>query len=437
MKRFLIVLIVLGISSSLFAVDLKDFSIYGSVRAGTWYDQTERALNDTLATYTDSLLQQQAVVGGDPEPKSNFTLIPYGNIGLKYKTSRMNVVFELGVLTGFTNAYMGGGTTDGFILVKNQRFLAGVSRFFAEIYLNDYFTFLVGQDFVPACFLSSNQMYFDNNSFGNTGSLYAGKQPMLQIAYSSMKNSPLLGVEVKVAAIRVDTSTFQYYRSFPNKFTSTDSKFPKFESSVEAKLNGEKVMADLKAVAGFQQYNIRLTQNYIAPDSEKIDPVNCYVAGVHGGVKMSKVSLQGDFAFGQNLGPYGVYVGNPFVLHGQGGIGGDLIELAYPFYGKDSTGQLLKAESMVSEADVIAGIRASSRLAFEAGFGWVHESLGKAPFTEALNSRWHDTYAGYLQAEIKLMDILVVTPEIGYYYYGPRLYYGRTIYGGFETRVDF
>jgi hypothetical protein len=437
MKRLFLCSILLLSATAMYAADLKDFSIYGSVRVGTWLDKCDKVLDDTLAVYVDTNGVVQYITGPDSKPDYHFNIIPYGKFGVKYKSEKIGATFELGIQTALTNGPIIGGATSGFMFSGTEKYFASLRRFFAELFLNEHLTLLVGQDYVPACFITtSNQMFYDNNGFNNTGSLYAGRKPMLEIVYSDLKDASTVGFEAKLAAIKVDTCTFPYFSgrsgiTYPSRNLQTNSKFPKMEASLEAQLKNDPFMADLKVAGGFQQYLIKLILNGVfAPDSQKTDPVNCYVMGFHGGIKVSSASLQADFALGQNLGPYGVYIGNPFVYRG---MGTDLGVIAYPFYGVDSLGELKRSESKIREADIIAGFKASSWLSFEGGMGWVHASLGDQP----INDRWHDTWAGYFQAEVKIMDQVTVTPEIGEYYFGPRLYYGRILYAGLGICVDF
>jgi hypothetical protein len=430
MKRLLIAGILLLSAAAIDAADLKDFSIYGSMRMGTWVDRTEKWLNDTINGYPffDTILK----MGADPHPDYHFNIVPHGKLGIKYQGDRIGATFELCAQMALQNAYLSGVT--GQTVYRVERYYAEIYRFFAEWRINDFFTFLVGQDYVPICFFSSDQMFYNNNSFGNTGSLWGGRKAMLEMIYSTTRDAAATGIEAKVAAIKVDTCTVKY---FNNPYPLTNSKFPKLEASCEGKLMSNPVEAECKIVGGFQQYDlvqeiadITLNPSY---DSIKHQPVNCWVAGAHGSLTVASVSLMGDFATGQNWGPYGLYIGNPFVYRGS-----QLSYLAnvfYPTFTPDTSapGGLAKNNSTATEADVIVRFKAFPSLSFETGFGWVHAS--NADSTIAAN--WHDNLAAYLQSRITVMEKVVFTPEIGMYYFGPAKGYGRILYAGFGTRIDF
>ena len=426
MKRFLICSILLLSAAAAYPADLKDFSVYGSVKMGTWLDRTEKFLNDTINSPFDPVPK----IGADPHPDFHFNIVPYGNLGLKYKGERISATFELGVQTALNNAYVSGVT--GLTLYRLEKYYATIRRFFAEWHINDRMTFLLGQDYVPICFFSSNQMFYDNNSFGNSGSLYGGRKPMLEMIYSTLNDDAASGMEAKLAAIKVDTCSVRYYGQW---YPSTNSKFPKFEASCEGKLNGDPVKADIKIAGGFQQDELVQQINDITSgnyDSIRHQPVNCFVAGVHGCVTFGPATLMGDFATGQNWGAYGLYIGNPFVFRGY--ENSYLVNIFYPTFTPDTTpGGLIENNSKTTEADVLLKITASPSISFETGFGWVHASNTDS----TTSANWHDNMALYLQSEFTVMKAITFTPEIGMYYYGPAKGYGRMMYAGFGTRFDF
>ena len=432
MKRLFMCGILLLSATAIYPADLKDFSIYGSVRMGTWLDRSEKFLSDTIFGKSWDTVHK---IGADPHPDYHFNIVPYGNLGLKYKGDRIGATFELKVQTALNNAYVSGVT--GLTVYRVEKYYAMLYRFFAELYINDYFTFLIGQDYTPIDFLNdkllcSNQMFYDNNSFGNTGSLYEGRKPMLEMIYHTQRESSMAGIEAKLAVIKVDTCSVRYYGQ---QYPLTNTKFPKVEASCEGRLTGNSVKANIKAVGGFQQYELVQKIDDITSgsyDSIKHLPVNCYAAGVHGDITVSSISLIGDFATGQNWGPYGIYIGNPFMFRGY--QNSYLVNVFYPSFTPDTTpGGLIKNNNLTTEADVILKITASPSVSFETGFGWVHASNTDS----TTSANWHDNVAFYLQSEITVMETVTFTPEIGMYYYGPKNGYGRMLYAGFGTRFDF
>jgi hypothetical protein len=428
MKRLIVASILLLSAAAIGAADLKDFSIYGSVRMGTWMDRTEKFLNDTINSPWDPPPHN---IGADPHPDYHFNILPYGNLGIQYKGNNIGATFEMGVQSALNDAYISNVT--GQQVFRVEKYYATIRRFFAEWYINNHFTFIIGQDYVPICFFSSNQMYYDNNSFGNTGSLYGGRKPMLEIIFSNFKDALNIGLEAKLATIKVDTCSVQYYE---DRYPLTNSLFPKIEASFKGRLNNDPLKLDLKIAGGFQQYELVQEIGDISSgsyDSIKHQPVNCYIAGVHGGITTGPVSLMGDFAMGQNWGPYGLYIGNPFTYRGL--ELSYLADIFYPTFSSDTLapGGLSNNNSITKEADVILKFKALPSLSFETGFGWVDASHADS----TVAAYWHDSYAFYLQSEIKAMGVVTFTPEIGMYYYGPAKGYGRMMYAGFGTRIDF
>ncbi|MBN2189018.1 MAG: hypothetical protein JW699_06160 [Chitinispirillaceae bacterium] len=430
MKRLFIVSILLLSSAAVSAADLKDFSIYGSVRMGTWLDRVEKFTSDTINPLTPPF-----TIGADPHPDFHFNIVPHGKIGLKYRGDNIGATFELYARTALNNAYLSGFT--GFTIYRWEKYYAEIYRFFATWRLNDRLTFLAGQDYVPICFFSSDQMFYDNNSFGNTGSLWGGRKPMLEMIYSTMGDADAettrdaSGFEARLAAIKVDTCSVRYYDQW---YPLTATKFPKVEASCENKFSGP-VKADIKIAGGFQQYDLVQLIGDVASgsyDSIQRQPVNCYVGGVHAGITFGPMTLMGDFATGQNWGPYGLYIGNPFVFRGH--QMSYLVNVYYPSFTPDTIpGGLVENNSTATEADVVLRFKALPSLSFETGFGWVHASHTDS--TVAAN--WHDNMAVYFQSVIKVRESVIFTPEIGMYFYGPQEGYGRMMYAGFGTRIDF
>lgn len=427
MKRLLIGSILLLSVSAVSAADLKDISIYGSVMMGTWLDKTEKFLDDKYS-YTPPW---DTIFGPDTRPDYQFNILPYGNLGIRFKGNKIGATFEMGVQRTLRFAYVPSATLGEIYRV--EQYSASIRRFFAEWYINGHLTFLVGQDYVPICFFSSNQMYYDNNSFGNSGSLYGGRKPMLEMIYSNFHKTSRSGIEAKLAAIRVDTIGVPYTDDLK---PIINSKFPKFETSFEGKLNNGDLTLNGKIAGGFQQFDLARQMGtnsiYYIPDSQIVQHINCYVGGIHASARISSVSLKTDFSFGQNFGVYGLYIGNPFVYRGLSLA--YLAEIFNPSIGTDiTTGAFVQNNNRTQMADVIAGLKATPWLSFEAGIGWVHATNGDS----TVSANWHDMWSGYFQSEIKIKEIVVFTPEIGMYYYGPKWGYGRMFYAGFGTRFDF
>jgi hypothetical protein len=331
------------------------------------------------------------------------------------------------------NVYLSGVT--GQQIFRVEKYYATVRRFFAEVHFSNTLSLILGQDYVPICFVSSNQMFYDNNSFGNTGSLYGGKKPMLAFKFSNMKDASNSGCEAQLAAIKVDTCSVPFLNATA---PLTSSKFPKMEASLSGRLNTElsaiPLTMECKIAGGFQEYELVRKIGDVGYNFDSLyrQPVDCYVMGAHGGIKFGPVSLMGDFATGQNWGPYGLYIGNPFIYRGD--QLSYLVNIYYPsFSTAPSGGGIWKNNATAKMADIIVNVKASPWLAFESGYGWVHAENQD----EAISSEWRDSRAFYFQSAITVLDVITFTPEIGIYYYGPAYGYGRLLYAGFGTKVDF
>ena len=164
------------------------------------------------------------------------------------------------------------------------------------------------------------------------------------------------------------------------------------------------------------------------------------------------VTIAYSCAGGQNLGLYGVNIGNPFKWRGDPDA--DLINIFYPYarlagYGPSEEDPIFEKGSLIDPALAksaktlnnsyalemawIIKIKPWNFLSAEGGFGMVkasHDDPGR-------NSWWHDTYAWYGQVDVTVSNLLTLTPEFGYYFYGPGYKQGKFNYWGLNSQVRF
>lgn len=213
------------------------------------------------------------------------------------------------------------------------------------------------------------------------------------------------------------------------------TKFPKFEGSADCNANVlGPFRLNAKVAGGWETYEC-VSPVYISayhPDSSGA-PITAWVYGAHGSIQITSplfLSLSVDFSMGQNLGSYGLYVGNPFVNR----LSSNVADLADIFYPKFSGSKALN--STTDMWNIIAAARPLSWLALEGGYGLTHADHEQYKDT-AVVRRWHDMSVLYGQAAIKVMNAITFTPEFGQYLYGPKKGYGRMTYFGLATRLDF
>lgn len=423
MKRVLILLFILT-NALFFRGTHAEIDVYGKFNLGIWYFSLERFYGDTNLNTNDTIPQ-----------KDSFNLIisnwiPYGTFGLKYKVDRFSGCIEMGVRKNMYDLKMWGEDFPPFSQKKISDFIT-MKKWFAEWYINDFFTFLFGKSIAPTNFSPSNQIFWAGYGFNNAGCLSTGSYPMLQLTFKSPQNY-LFTSEIKVAAIKIDTSVIEIHNILAAEYSyRCETKMPKLEGGF--KYNIEKGIFSTYGnfAGGFQKYNVVLFQS-----GQNLSKKECYleipsyVIGTDLGLKVGMVSLAVDAFYGRNIGIYGAFVGDEFGWWRST----DYMSLFFPAQSINppSTDWTFFNGTAYAIAGVLS-VKPNQSLIFEGGIGYVN---GKHEFNY-LNKKFHSTIAWYFQSELTLFKLLKITPEIGQYDYGPQLGFGRYFYWGLNTGIDF
>lgn len=421
---------ILALAAIVLPLKAADFDIYGKMYPSVWLTKTERFYDDTVSLDPDS----NAIFGSDSVPLYYVTLWPYGTLGFKFKSDKIGACFEIGIRQA---AYEGFVTSEANtpLLQVREHMIVYAKNFYAEWYINDWMTLLIGKSAAPACFGSSNQRFYGGNSFSNTGNLWTGSNAMFQLAFGSNLSADDLETgflwEAKVAAIKVDSVAI-WFRNKENTFSQ--AKFPKFEGSLGLHLEKDFFSASLEFAGGYQQFILSTQDQYVPKDSSE-EPVDCYVLAIESKVKFGPVTLAYDWAWGQNLGAYGAAIGNPFVWRGTGKS--DVVNIFYPYHDRiidPVNGDYWKiANGKGVEMCGILNVKPLDWLSFEGGYGYIH---AKHDFWK-YDFFWHDTHVYYGLVQFKVADLLNITPEVGQYFYGNEPGYGRFTYWGIELAIGF
>jgi len=444
-----------------FAVSLKaaDFDIYGRLGMSAWWMNSSRFYSDYIKDSLGNL-----VLGEDSVPITYNIMEPYGALGFKFKTSKFAGCIELNAKMNVYDAYLKGTPTQLFGMFKRDYFMK-VDRWFAEWYINDYFTFLLGQEYCPTNFYFSNQAFNGCTKPNGVGILNTGSNPMFQLSIHDQNNI----VEGKAAVIKVDTAIIYYLNETGYDRTyKCETDLPKLEGSVGLNLVKERLAVNAKAVGGFQKYNSIIFKAQVSADKCKY-AINSWVAGGDFGIKVGWAKLSFDVFYGQNLGSYGVKVGQEFGWWNSREandampafiITDNYMRVFYPVhFGRDSTGTAIDTNtgmpytlykdsvvfnSRALELGFALNIKPLDFLSFEIGGGLVR---GKHEF-EKLDKIWNPEYSGsdkffkpmygwYIQSELVLFERLKIVPEVGQFNYGRRLYFGKIFYAGLNSIVEF
>ena len=437
MKKLVTVIIALIIVLPLKAAD---FDLYGRVAPAAWFTKRERFYDDSIGVDTVS---GDAIIESDSLPLYYCTLWPFGEIGFKFDSDRMSVRAEVGVRQSLYSGYISGATSPKFRVRELWSLYA--KHFYLQLYVTDWMSLLLGKTESPACFFASDQRFYGGTSFRNSGALYTGSNAMIQFAFgndlSSAEAAPVFSWEAKAAAVKIDSSVVRLYGE---DNVISNAKFPKFEGSFEAQLAKDFFTVGLELAGGFQQYLLAYRGGQLEFDRDNL-PVNSYVLGYDVGVKVGPVSVAYNWAWGQNLGAYGVEISNPFLWR-QAPVPGlqdvlvpTVVDIFYPKHLEiiDTTGMgnnywKLKHGKAIQMCAIL-NIQPLEWLSFEGGYGYIHAEHDEP----GLDTTWEDTHAFYGGARCKVADILEINPEFGRYTYGNKPGFGRITYWGVEFAIVF
>ena len=441
MKKLLIVYTVLLIAVPITA---GDFDVYGKIgMAGWWmksyrfyHDSTGKIIDtiiDTTVVPLDTTIDTTIVWDEDSIPMNTNIINPIGKLGIKFKGDRFGSCIELGFRMNTHDTKMYGNPSTLTNYQKRSHFFY-LRLWYLEWYINDYFTFLVGQDYAPTCFHeTSNQAFNGYTCLCNVGCLYTDRYPMFKLSI----HDPDKIVEGKLAVIRPDTSVVQYLNtSGPDTYYHCETKMPKFEAGFSVNIEGDFMSHTANFAGGFARYSSVAHHEEINARDAQLD-INSWVVGGDLTYKVGIVKLSYDMFFGQNIGTYGVWVGDAFGWWRIADFMKPFYPVDVPIYEYIGGIPVFKGDSIcdgkAAEMALIINVKPWDFLAFECGGGTV---IGSHEY-EDYEARWDKTYAWYVQSVLTLFEHLNITPEVGQYWWGPHRGFGRYTYWGLNTLIDF
>lgn len=405
-----------------------DVDVYGKLRLGTWWVRSERFFDDSIGlifdTSSNNSIDTSVNYASDSlSPFYDNTFVPSGYAGVLFKANQFEGCVEFAVLYSLYDVELHGNTTTRYILQK-RKYAPIVNKWFATWHMTDMLSLKFGQDYTPTTTLKSNKALWYELEYANIGAIYSEPKPMFELSIHD-PNSSLF--ECKVAAVKTDTFLFLDDNLLYDH--TGETKVPKLELSVSGGFEGDIFGINGKLVGGFQRYSNVTFNPEKVKDSVRTD-VDCFVFGADVGMKLGMVGLQVNMFTGQNMGPYGILVGDPFGFH-------QLDPYMQVYFPKDTqvhdTMPWEFFNSKATQLGVAAIIKPTEWLKVEGGFGM---ALGNHEF-KAWKDMWETTISWYIQSELKIFEQLLVTPELGQYNYGPRIGFGRRLYWGCLIGVDF
>ena len=329
-----------------------DWGFYGSARMGTFSNDVTPA-------------------GANPQSDDDLTWDLQGNsrIGASVKAGAIGGKFEYGS-------------------TPNLRQLFGTWKFGSG-------TLLLGQTYTPLMGLYSNQVAAGDNDLVAYGGIYAGRQPMIQLAMGPLKIALVKPAAPAAAAVVTGAG-------------DVDVATPKLEAAYSFKAGP----FSLKPMLGYASYD------EVIVATQKAYSIDSYILGVGFSGGFGAAYVKGSVYTGTNVANYG------FAQTAPGGAAWDA-----------ATSKVQDRDSMGYQ--LIAGFKASDMITLEAGYGAVESEL------DAVGTNESDASSYYVNATINLAKGCFIVPEIGKFDNGEtttanvKTENGDTTYFGAKWQINF
>jgi hypothetical protein len=376
MKKLIAVLVVLLFAAPALAAD---WSFYGSQRVGTWY--TEREYPGNSNAY-----------GGNSDAATQMYFQGNSRLGAKVKADKVTGQIELA---------LGAGGDGGDTAVATRR-AYGVWK------MSDNLSWKLGKDYSPTTDFISNAWYASDNDLLGDGNFYGRRPAGLTLILGNFELAalvPSFGADLNTTANGINGATGA---------TDPDSYIPRFEASYMAKLGA----GYLKPFGGFQYYTVKPGGSTVLTDD--VD-VWSYVLGLSTSWNIGAFSIGGQLSYGMNEGN---------VQGWSTGSNARSISSAYLDGGDDIK------DVYTLQALLVAALKFTDTLRFEAGFGFRQDNADGAPGFSQKDELW----VTYLQALITMAPGVYLAPEVGYYDYLDGVNgdsQGYQWYVGAKWQIDF
>jgi hypothetical protein len=345
-----------------------DWNFYGNARMATYYVSDDFG-NDTPS---DAALITN---GDDKDSRLQWDFQGNSRIGANVKAENLKGQFEFGV----TSDSAGGGNVSA-------------RRLYGEWMFGDAMYLKVGKDYTPVSQFTSGQVYDADLGLLGIGTQYGNREGQIAFGFGNFE----------IALIQPHT---------PNISTAAGSAaagninavLPKFEAKWGMSFDAW----NFNLQGGYQYYSIKGVDPQGGGSSSDID-VTSYTVGGDVGFNFGPAYAKGAVAYGQNWDNAAWALGGN---HNQGSPavwdGDDDI--------KDTTSWM---------ASLVAGLKVSDMLSFEAGFGYREDDPDANGWDKS------KPWAAYVQSVIALAPGVYVIPEIGYFD-------GDKNFGGGDATTEF
>ncbi len=373
MKKFTIFIAVLGLVCFSVPAMAVDWNFYGNARVATFYESRD---------FGDGLNE----AGTDDEDQDlQWDLQENSRIGATIRADNVRGRFEFGISESDVTSRR---------IFGDWNFGAGKLK--------------IGKDYTPVSQFVSGQIFDADLGLLGIGAFYGARFAQVALNFGGFN---IALINPNSGFIRGLSTTETTVITVPGVAGQPDINVP---TAVTTETNGDvdEVLPKLEVSwgMGFDAWNFKLmggAQYYSIEDVESLeDPgstddldITSWALGADVGFNFGPGYVKGALSYGQNIGnaawsvPLGV---NERSGTYQGGLamwdGDDDVNNTYTFQGA-----------------VVAGLKLSEMLAFEAGFGY------RADRTDEGIDRDTKPWAVYLQSVIALAPGVYVIPEVGYY----------------------
>jgi hypothetical protein len=358
-----------------------DWSFYGSQRIATWY--TDRDYGDGT------------VNGQDDDQATQWYFQGNSRLGAKVKADKV---------TGQVELALGAGGDGGDTAVSTRR-AYGTWKFSDNAFLK------VGKDYSPVTDFISNQWFSSDNDLLGEGNFYGRRPAGITLGIGEFELAflaPSYGADTGTTATGINGAIGG----------DPDSYIPRFEASYNLKLGA----GYIKPFAGFQWYTVTETTNAGIGNIQDDIEVYSWLLGVSTNWNIGAFSIGGQVSYGMNEGAVTGW-----------STGSNPRTSSLPYLQTDG-GDISDVYTL--QAMLVAALKFTDTLRFEAGAGWRQDNADGAPGY----SQKDDVWAVYLQALITMAPGVFLAPEVGYYDFMDNVAgqdQGSQWYAGAKWQIDF
>jgi hypothetical protein len=281
----------------------------------------------------------------------------------------------------------------------------------------------VGKDYTPVSQFVSGQVFDEDLGLLGIGTQYGNRTPQIvfsfggfDIAFVQQKKDLITGLKAATTATFAATNVLgqPVYVDLSTKDNgSVRSYLPKFEASYGMSFDAW----NFGIQGGYQYYTISGVTGTNGSTGNDVD-VTSYTIGGNVGFNFGPAYAKGAVSYGQNWGQAA------WGLNGFNNGGSD----AY-WDGDDGTD-----DTTSYQFALVAGMKATDMLSFEAGFGYRNDD----PDVNGADDQ--SVWAIYGQSVIAMAPGVYIIPEVGYYDYGDAFdgkAAGNSFYLGAKWQIDF